>query len=238
MKRIIIIFLILVSILAGCTSGNSKGDSKYKITFRDIPWLVSETEFDKLLSADKGIGSKELDIMNGTTSIYCPLTDRKYLLRAVCIDYDFFDYRKDGYPYQVGGYGVHTIEAYFLPPITQKHDSISFEDDSKAQLYMVKYCLSIGENWDDAKQDLIKKLTAVYGKPTNEYTLSNSKSYTQWIAEDNSSVVLEERKKSNYSMFHITYCLLDTDYLEKNETLNVALGKQGTQTNTLDTDGL
>lgn len=265
MKKQIALGLVLVSILSGCASNDAfsreamtattvatepaKEYPKYTYTLRDIPYLITKQELQSFIDSDKGLsGVKMKSVYHADNEllVFDPIKGEYLTLRGYEVEYQHDNSKRYGYLCQVAGYNVVSISARFLPSITTSKGYTSYGYESDSLLYSLEYDLTYGnDSLPLAEKDLIKKLTSVYGEPTNDYSWGSnalstvmSDHYTYWIADDNSRITvhLDYNSISGYRLT-IEYGLYDKD-VEKNAWLLNAIKEQAASKKASNTDGL
>lgn len=265
MKKQIALALVLASILSGCASNDAftreamtatavatepaKEYPQYTYTLRDIPYLITKQELQSFIDADKGLSGviKESSYHQDDELLVYDPTKEKYLhLRGYEVRYTHDNSKRYGYICQVAGYDVLSISAMFLPSISTSNGFTSYGKESDSLLYSLEYELTNGnDSLSLAEKDVIKKLTSVYGEPTNDYSWSSDllgtvmkDHYTYWIADDNSRITvhLNYNSISGYRLT-IEYGLYN-DNVEKNAWLLNAIKEQAASKKASNTDGL
>lgn len=213
-----VVALALCAIPAILTRAESTGETV--ILFRDIPWGTSYTDVKEILS--------DLDLWTLTGDGY-----RVYPTAEIITDDQMEELQfeqsdiniyavADNKEVDVAGYTTNNVELFFAYiPV----DGVLTKSESDSSLYGARYSIDV-QDLDSAEDDLVKKLTSLYGEPSrkedDEDDFAYKCSYTYWDGAKDTQVVLraqkvlEEFSKYDDDKIVISYVWLGGDELLRN----------------------
>lgn len=200
------LFCLLLILLSFCSIACAD-----EITFRGIPWNANVDEFEDYLGID--VTGIESYLPHWSSFLPRSSMDRsKYL-----IGYDVTVWGKN-IPFQVGGYDLSFVCAYFYYGIENEQ---LVKSPNAAQFYMAEYIFDV-EDVTSAYSDLCGKMNALYGEGSEENGKANKDYYsTVWYGENDTAARLLVRSNSPYNGYSIrlVYGKIDSDkyvdYLEE-----------------------
>lgn len=232
MKKVLAAFL-LVTLLAVAVIGTSIAEESF--TFRNIPWLTTKVDVAAAMSSE---GYKVSWRDNNTTipdwfQTWINITGDYKVAEGGC----YLSFKG----VKVAGYSASLATYYWYPIV----DGRVQRDDDLSQFYLAKYEIQDIENMDPVYDDLLAKLTSLYGKPEPK---DSGSSWTDtigvlWTADDGSLIWLARYKAYGDTAVKIWYAAPKTtetlQALEKQiakETLEAEEAER--EKNKTNTDGL
>lgn len=159
-----------------------------EIIFKDIPWGTSYTEVDRILP--------ELNMMSMNGESFRTFsTDEIVLGDYQGIDFEYNDINIVGIcsndEIEVAGYTTSDVSLYFAYiPV----DGILTKTENDSALYGAQYVF-IPQNLDEMSNDLIEKLSSVYGEPCERINdkdmWDNEYEYVYWYGQNNTELVMK-----------------------------------------------
>lgn len=220
-----------------------------EISFRDVPWFCTESEFAARLKAD-GINAERYTDERITSWVWTSAYGEKewaYMIPQYIARYHDGD--GDDTMLYVAGYPVASIHAYFLPNCDE--EKLIIGPASTAQFTKAYYHIDSNVREDGAYRskeniynDLVAKLTKVYGEPTASgiKTSGGLKEdiYTCWWVEGKTGVSVVNHNKSTVPVdIDIVYdYLLVKDYAMKLDRIREGLIKAKDDAQSSNVDGL
>ncbi len=194
MKKIIMVVLLATLIMAS-SIGNSFAAETF--TFRNIPWLTSKADVITAMTADGYKISYQYD----NTTIPDWFQIRSNVIGDVKV--------KEGGCYlsfngvKVAGYSAY-LETYYWYPIV---DGSIQKDDDSAQFYLAQYEIFDIDNMDYVYDDLLEKLTSLYGKSEakNSDDSATDTIGVLWTADDSSLIWLAKYNSDGETIVKIWY---------------------------------
>lgn len=209
MKKIIYILTLICFVVSGCSySGdyieykddiadinssveNTKKEkivSDKEILFKDIPWGTNYTEVDRALP--------ELNLWTLTGDAYMTFsTDEIVLGEYQGIDFEYSDINIIASAFngenEVAGYTTSSTSLYFAyVPV----DGVLTKTENDSALYGAQYVFT-PQNLDAMSEDLIEKLSSVYGEPSERINdkdmWDNEYEYVYWYGQNNTELVMK-----------------------------------------------
>jgi len=176
------------------------------IQFRNIPWLEKYQIVKEKIESINGI-KKSLNPVEEDTTISDALNDIYVDNGGVELNY---------YNVSVAGYDA-SLNIYFIYAI---ENGKTIRDINEAKLFKARYVLYNSEDPDGTYDDIVSKLTVLYGQPEevqNEYTpFFMEYNGLMWLADDGSCVVISMNKHlliKNDNTIEITYSAPNTTTL-------------------------
>ena len=232
MKKVLAVVLFVALIMVSVI-GASFAEESY--TFRNIPWLTTKVDVIEAMNAE---GYKVSWKYDNTTiadwfQTWINITGDYKVAEGGC----YLSFKG----VKVAGYSA-SLSTYYWYPIV---DGRVQRDNDLAQFYLAEYEIQNIENMDPVYDDLLAKLTSLYGKPE---TKNSDSSWTDtigalWTADDGSLIWLARYKAYGDTAVKIWYAAPKTtetlQALEKQiaqETLEAEEAER--EKNKTNTDGL
>lgn len=209
MRKYICTLIIVCFLVTGCSYGgdyveyeddiadinsnieNSKKEkviSDKEILFKDIPWGTNYTEVDRILP--------ELNMMSMNGEAFRTFsTDEIVLGDYQGIDFEYNDINIVGIcsndEMEVAGYTTSDMSLYFAYiPV----DGVLTKTENDSALYGAQYVFT-PQNLDAMSEDLIEKLSSVYGEPSERINdkdmWGNEYEYVYWYGQNNTELVMK-----------------------------------------------
>ncbi len=184
-------------------SSDQENPKRY-ISFRDTPWGASYEE--AVANLPKGIRMTNLD-EDWAASVGNAMyeADKNVYRGYVCANTSARSSSLDGV--KVAGYDVSNIHLCFAFVPNEK--GLLEKDAEHTALYFAYYKLA-PKNVDAAYEDLLAKLSSVYGEVDNTnyagYTVLST--YNTWFGKDGTLVTLEKKDYGDYAYIYIKYAFL------------------------------
>lgn len=162
----------------------AKPEPTVEILFRDIPWGTSYTEVDKTLS--------QFEMWNLSGDGYKTYSVDEVLLgdykgiNFECSDINIIANTYSG-EVDVAGYKTSETELYFAyVPV----DGVLTKTEDDSSLYGARYVFE-AQNLDEMYADLTRKLTSLYGAPSDVKKQGDKYTYTYWYGANDTELVLK-----------------------------------------------
>lgn len=174
-----------------------------EILFRNNPWssswqdIINSLYFNDNISTDAMSGYAEIGLSDWNDELILKNKDSIYVEKGGIELMVYNPTRMDGEKIDLAGYGIFNIDMYFM----YKNSSESISREGKDSVfYKAIYNLDVF-NTKDAYDDIITKLTNLYGTPkknkeTRKWRVLNSKDYTeynesaQWLGDNKTTVYI------------------------------------------------
>lgn len=216
MKKLIALVLMILTINYGALAEDT-------ITFRDVPWGVTPSEF-QLALWEEGTYFDDLEVFSEEhysflkSDVYGSYgVEPRWGSKRLCY-YSFYWGEGRDYACIAGSYEIDRISAQFLP--TYSGTRLNRPGLETSQLHQVTYVINSFRQKGDiidkevAFYDLVDRFTEVYGESENKPTLSTPIA-RYWVADDGTSVIIKPVQfDTKYPAIHIEYrSAIDQDYI-------------------------
>lgn len=174
MKRGFIISLIICILCCGIAHSEHDGS----ILFRDIPWGETIDYVENILNHDgfEIRSSEETDSAKGFN--YSSLSNIMFIKSSLTEKYGNYVYFKNFSPVKVAGYDVYATYGYFayLP-----NDNKIITKERELTSFMLACYEIVPVDIDYASEDLINKLTSLYGEYDKSGVTNSTFKYTYYV---------------------------------------------------------
>lgn len=201
MKKLVLFAMVVSMMFAACAHADMLSTEEV-IRFRGFEWGCSINEVAENLR-EAGVSTRA-DISDET--------DVRFIDFSTSVDDAGFVFDPSSYQFDndifVGGHMVEQIAVYAMYGIVDGEISYETED---SRLYCGTYYFKEQANMKSVYDDLVSKLTSLYGTP-QENPYANSRDFSCiWYGADNTAVEINMRDSETLPLLHISFWDLSVD---------------------------